>query len=147
MNEHEKFMHYAYLEALKAYKENEIPVGAIILDKDNKVIAKAHNKKNKCNDVTAHAEILAIKKASKKLKSWHLDECKIYITVEPCLMCSSAILQSRIKSIYYGVESTFNELSLKYLSDYLFDNNIEVKGNILSDEISILLSNFFNKIR
>ena len=80
----------------KAYKKNEVPVGAIIV-KNNKIIAKAYNKIEKNHDVTMHAEILTIKKASKKLKNWRLNECEMYVTLEPCKMCSSAIELSRIK--------------------------------------------------
>ena len=98
------YMNKAYKEALKALKEDEVPVGAIIV-KDNKIIAKAYNKKEHTNLATAHAEILAINKANKKLKSWHLDDCIMYVTLEPCVMCVGAIIQSRIKKVVYGAKS------------------------------------------
>ena len=98
------FINQAYKEALKALKEDEVPVGAIIV-KDNKIIAKAYNKKEHANLATAHAEILAINKANKKLKSWHLDDCIMYVTLEPCVMCVGAIIQSRIKKVVYGAKS------------------------------------------
>lgn len=98
------YMNKAFKEALKAVNEDEVPVGAIIV-KDNKIIAKAHNKKEHLNLATAHAEILAINKANKKLKSWHLDDCIMYVTLEPCVMCVGAIIQSRIKKIVYGAKS------------------------------------------
>lgn len=102
----EKYMEIAYKEALKAYKKNEVPVGAVIV-KDGKIVAKAHNLKESKNSILKHAELIAIEKASKKLKTWHLDECDIYITLEPCDMCLSAISQARINKIYYSTKSNF----------------------------------------
>lgn len=147
MNKDEEIMSIAIKEANLAFLEGEIPVGAVIVDKNYNIISKAHNKKEKLNDVTAHAEILAIKEAVKVTNSWRLNDYKIYVTMEPCLMCTSAILQSRIKEIIYGVDSKFNELSLTYLSDYLFDNGISIKHNILNNEINNLMNKFFQKIR
>lgn len=147
MNKDEEIMLIAIKEANLAFLEGEIPVGAVIVDKSYNIISKAHNKKEKLNDVTAHAEILAIKEAVKVTNSWRLNDYKIYVTMEPCLMCTSAILQSRIKEIIYGVDSKFNELSLTYLSDYLFDNGISIKHNILNNEINNLMNKFFQKIR
>ena len=147
MNKDEEIMLIAIKEANLAFLEGEIPVGAVIVDKSYNIISKAHNKKEKLNDVTAHAEILAIKEAVKVTNSWRLNDYKIYVTMEPCLMCTSAILQSRIKEIIYGVDSKFNELNLTYLSDYLFDNGISIKHNILNNEINNLMNKFFQKIR
>ena len=147
MNKDEEIMSIAIKEANLAFLEGEIPVGAVIVDKNYNIISKAHNKKEQLNDVTAHAEILAIKEAVKVTNSWRLNDYKIYVTMEPCLMCTSAILQSRIKEIIYGVDSKFNELSLTYLSDYLFDNGISIKHNILNNEINNLMNKFFQKIR
>lgn len=98
------FMNQAYKEAMKALCIDEVPVGAVIV-KDNKIIARAHNLKETLNLSTAHAEILAINKASKKLKTWHLDDCIMYVTLEPCVMCAGAIIQSRIKKVVYGAKS------------------------------------------
>ena len=96
-----KYMDIAIKEAEKAYKKGEVPVGAIIV-KDGKVIAKAHNTKETKRCAVNHAEILCIIKASKKLKTWHLDNCEMYVTLEPCMMCTGSIILSRIHAIYYG---------------------------------------------
>ena len=96
-----KFMQEAIKEAKKAYKKLEVPVGAVIV-KNGEIVAKAHNLKETKFDTTKHAEILAIQKASKKLKSWRLIDCEMYITLEPCTMCAGAIINSRIEKIYIG---------------------------------------------
>ena len=101
MEEKNKFMKQALKEAKKAYEKLEVPVGAVIV-KDGKIIAKAHNLKETKTDTTKHAEILAIQKASKKLESWRLLDCEMYITLEPCSMCAGAIINSRIKKVYIG---------------------------------------------
>ena len=101
MENEEKYMQEALKEAKKAYKKLEVPVGAIIV-KNGEIIAKAHNLKETKNDTTKHAEILAIQRASKKLKSWRLLDCEMYITLEPCSMCAGAIINSRVKKIYIG---------------------------------------------
>ena len=97
----DKYMILAYKEAQKAFEEDEVPVGCVIV-KDDKVIAKAHNKKEKKNCAIYHAEIECIKKATKKLKNWNLKGCDIYVTLEPCMMCSGAIINSRIRKVYIG---------------------------------------------
>ena len=94
-----KFMKEAYKEALKAYDKKEVPVGCVIV-KDNKIIARAHNLRESKQDVTKHAEIMAISKACKKLNSWRLDDCDLYCTLEPCIMCYGAIVNARIKNLY-----------------------------------------------
>ena len=103
MDNKEKFMNLALKEAKKACDKLEVPVGAIIV-KDGEVIAKAHNLKETKFDTTKHAEILAIQKASKRLKSWRLLNCEMYVTLEPCSMCAGAIINSRIKKVYIGAE-------------------------------------------
>ena len=124
------YMTIALEEAKKAAKKNEIPVGAVIV-LNGKILSKAHNNTEKTHDITGHAEILALKKASKILNSWNLSGATIYVTMEPCLMCSSAIINSRIKRIIYGVDAIQNELSLSLISDYIFNNGIEVKKSLL----------------
>ena len=100
----EKYMKVAIQEAKKAYELDEVPIGAVIVHND-KIIASAHNLKEHDKTVTSHAEILAIQSASQTLSNWRLDDCDIYITLEPCPMCASAIQQSRIKSVYYGTSN------------------------------------------
>lgn len=100
----EKYMELAIKQAEKAYKLGEVPIGCVIV-KDDKIIAKAHNMVEKKKDSTMHAEIIAIKKASKKLENWRLLDCDMYVTLEPCLMCKSAIELSRMKNVYYSTIS------------------------------------------
>ena len=96
MQEAEKYMKQALKQAKKAYEKEEIPVGAVIV-KNNKIIARAYNKKEETNNSINHAEIIAIQKASKKLGSWRLTDCEMYVTLEPCSMCAGALIQARIK--------------------------------------------------
>ena len=137
MNEY--YMNIAIKEAKKAYKYEEVPVGAVIV-KNNKIVAKAYNKKEKTKNVTKHAEIIAISKACKKLKNWRLDDCEIYVTMEPCMMCSGAIEQSRIKKIVYGVK---NE---NYGSTDLLKNT-KIISQVCEKECRELVKSFFKKRR
>lgn len=102
-NSKEYYMNIALNEAKKAYRIGEVPVGAIIV-KNNEIIAKAYNRREKDNQVISHAEMVAIKKANKRMHSWRLEDCEMYVTLEPCPMCSGAIIQSRIKKVYIGAE-------------------------------------------
>ena len=145
----EKFMQEAIKEAKKAYKKLEVPVGAIIV-KNGEIIAKAHNLKETKFDTTKHAEILAIQRASKKLKSWRLIDCEMYITLEPCSMCEGAIINSRIKKIYVGTmdEKTGAAGSkLNLFTDYTFNHNVEVETNVMQEECEKLLKDFFKELR
>ena len=113
----EKYMELAIKEAKKAAFEDEVPVACIIV-KDDKIIAKAYNKKVKKQDATAHAEIECIKKANKYFNNWHLDDCEMYVTLEPCIMCGGAIVNSRIKKVYYAA---------KDLKGGSFGSNLDIK--------------------
>lgn len=149
MQEKEKFMKEALKEALKAYDKLEVPVGAVIV-KDGKVIARAHNVKEQKNDTTKHAEILAISKASKKLESWRLIDCEMYVTLEPCSMCAGALINSRIKKVYIGAmdEKTGACGSvLNLLEDYTFNHKVEVETGILESNCEELLKKFFRELR
>ena len=145
----EKYMKEALKEAKKAYEKLEVPVGAVVV-KDNRIIARAHNLKETKKDTTNHAEILAIQKASKKLGAWRLNDCEMYVTLEPCSMCAGAIINSRIKKIYIGAldEKTGAAGSvLNLFEDYKFNHKVEVKRGILKDECKKILSCFFTKLR
>ena len=145
----EKFMKEALKEAKKAYDKLEVPVGAIIV-KDGKIIARAHNLKETKFDTTKHAEILAIQKASKKLNSWRLLDCEMYVTLEPCSMCAGALINSRINKVYIGasdentgaVGSVFN-----LLDDYTFNHKVEYEKGVLQEECESILKNFFKELR
>ena len=145
----EEFMQVALNEAKKAYKKLEIPVGAVIV-KNGEIIAKAHNIKEEKKDTTKHAEIIAIQKASKKLESWRLNDCELYVTLEPCPMCAGAIIQSRIKKVYIG---TLDEKTgacgsvLNLFKDYKFNHNVEVEYGILKNECEEILKKFFKELR
>ena len=136
---YEKYMKVALKQAKKALKYNEVPVGCVIT-KNNKIIAKAYNKKEKTKNVTKHAEIIAISKACKKIKNWRLENCEIYITMEPGMMCCGAIEQSRIKKIIYGVKNE-NYGSTEMLK------NVEIISQVCEKECRELVQSFFKKRR
>ena len=145
----EKFMKEALKEAKKAYDKLEVPVGAIIV-KDGKIIARGHNLKETKFDTTNHAEIIAIQKASKKLKSWRLLDCEMYVTLEPCSMCAGAIINSRIKKVYIGAndEKTGAVGSvLNLFEDYKFNHNVEFEKGILKEDCENILKDFFKNLR
>lgn len=137
-----EYMYIALKEAKKAYKKGEVPIGAIIVN-NNKIIAKAYNKKEKTFNATQHAEVIAIAKACKKLKTWHLDDCEIYTTLEPCMMCCGAIDQARIKKIYYAAHSPlFGQIEN---NNQVFSNNKKIKiySGMCEQESLDLLQSFF----
>ena len=145
----EKFIREALKEAKKALDKEEVPVGAIIV-KDGKIISRAHNIKECKKDATCHAEILAIQKACKKLGSWRLLDCEMYVTLEPCPMCAGALIQSRIKKLYIGTDDNKTGACgsvLNLLEDYKFNHKIEVKKYILKEETEKILKEFFKYLR
>ncbi len=144
----EKYMREAIKLAKKAYEIDEVPVGAVVV-KDGKIIGRGYNKRETSNQSIMHAEIIAIQKACKKLKSWRLDDCDIYVTLEPCLMCAGAIFQSRIKNIYYGAydpKAGVIESKTK-IFDIDFPHKVSVKGGILEEDSKKLLKTFFKELR
>lgn len=149
MTDKEEFMKEALKEAKKAYNKEEIPVGAVIV-KDNKIIARAYNVKEEKNDTTKHAEILAIQKASKKLNSWRLTDCDMYVTLEPCSMCAGALIQARIRKVYIG---TMDEKTgacgsvLNLLEDYKFNHTVQIEKNIMKEQCENILKEFFKYLR
>lgn len=116
---HEKYYEEIIKLAKKAYKKGEVPVGAIIV-KDGKILSKAYNRVEKDKNATMHAEILAIKKASKKIKNWRLNDCEMYVTLEPCMMCTAAIELSRIKKVYYLLKR--DKEIIKNKEKYIYKN-------------------------
>ena len=141
-------MKEALKEAKKAYAIEEIPVGCVIV-KDGKIIARGYNKRESVQDVTLHAEMIAIKKACKKLGSWRLEDCDMYVTLEPCPMCSGAIIQSRIKNVYFGAYDlkTGAAGSVFNLFDYPFNHKVNVVGGVLERECSQIIKDFFKELR
>lgn len=142
-------MQEALKEAQIARDNQEIPIGTVIV-KNNKIIARAHNKKRELNDPTAHAEILAIREATKVLDDWHLEDCEIFITTEPCPMCLGAILQTGIKKIVFGcpepklgaVESKLNFYDFPH-----YNKNVEFISGVMEEECKKILKDFFKNKR
>ncbi len=144
-----KFMKEALKEALKAEEKLEVPVGCVIV-KDGKVIARAHNQKETKFDTTKHAEIMAIQKASKKLKSWRLIDCEMYVTLEPCSMCAGAIINSRIKKLYIGTMDKKTGAAgsvLNLFEDYPFNHKVEIQKGVMQEDCEKILKDFFKKLR
>ena len=147
--EKEYFMKEALKEAKKAYKKLEVPVGVVIV-KDDKIIARAYNQKESKNSPIKHAEIIAIEKACKKLNNWRLNDCDMYITLEPCSMCAGAIINSRIKKIYIGAmehNSGACGSKLNLLQDYEFETKVEIETDVMQEECQKILKSFFKEIR
>jgi len=144
-----EFMQEAYKQALKAYKKDEVPIGCVIV-KDDQIIAKAFNKKETKSLATAHAEIECINKASKVLKTWNLNGCDLYVTLEPCIMCAGAIINSRISNVYYSTYdykggafgSNVDVRDIKKLNHYP-----KAKSGMMQEESSTLLKQFFKNKR
>lgn len=147
--EKEKFMKEALKEAKKAYKKLEVPVGVVIV-KNGKIISRACNQKEEKNSPIKHAEIIAIEKACKKLNNWRLNECEMYVTLEPCAMCAGAIINSRINKIYIGAmeqNSGACGSKLNLLQDFKMETQVEVETGIMQKECQEILKNFFKEIR
>lgn len=135
--------------ALKAYKNDDVPVGCVIV-KDDKIIAKAYNKRHKQKNSIKHAEIIAIDKACRKLKRWILDDCTMYVTLEPCVMCAGALIQSRIKKVVYGAYEYKTGCCGSVMNIASFNNfnhKVEVLGGIEENRCSKLMKDFFKEIR
>lgn len=142
-------MSLAIKEALKAKDLDEVPVGAIIV-KDDKVISKGYNLREKDNSVISHAEINAIKKANKKLKSWRLEECTLYVTLEPCIMCAGAIIQSRFKRVVFGTRDPKGGAFVSSIDVQKADNlnwKVEITEGVLQEECSLILKEYFKEKR
>ena len=145
----EEFMKAALKEAQKAYDKKEVPIGAVIV-KDGKIISRAHNLREINNQACAHAEILAIQKACRKLNAWRLLDCDMYVTIEPCPMCAGAILNSRISNLYIGAMDLKGGAvgsRLNLLKDYKFNHSVNVYTGILDGECTNILKKFFKELR
>ncbi len=145
----ETFMRAAVAEAKKAAQKGECPIGAVIV-LDGKILARGHNLRETKECVINHAEIIAIQKANKKLGSWRLDGCDLYVTLEPCAMCAGAIIQSRIRSVYFGAFDS-KAGACGSVTDLfvpgLFNHTVAVNGGIQKEECGALLSDFFRNLR
>ena len=135
------FMAQAFNEAKKANKKEEVPIGCVIT-KNGKIIARAHNLRETKKDPMAHAEILAIQKAAKKIGDWRLNECELYVTLEPCPMCTWAIIQARIKKVTYGASDPTYKAS-----KWLKKQKVSVKSGVLKKECQKIIQDFFKKRR
>jgi len=134
------YMKIAVEEAKLAADMGEVPVGAVIVDKNGEVISRAHNLREITKDATAHAEILAIRKANEKLKSWRLEGCTLYVTLEPCPMCAGAILESRLSRLVYGATDVkFGAVE----SLYALISHEKIRAGVCEDECKFLLKKFF----
>ncbi len=146
----ERFMNEAIKQARKAYDLEECPIGCVIV-RDGKIIARSHNKKVTKNNPLLHAEIIAIDKACKKLGNWHLDECEMYVTLEPCTMCAGAMVQSRIKKVYFGAfePKSGAVCSCNNIFDVSNGHNhfVESEGGVLEEECSDIMKSFFRELR
>lgn len=149
MNSNEKYMREAYKQAKKAYNLNEVPVGCVIVQND-KIIARGYNLRNTKKNVLYHAEIIAINKACKKLSKWILDDCTLYVTMEPCIMCAGTILQARVKKIVYGIpQDRYGcvDTMMHLFTDYEFNITPIVEKGVMEEEIKILVKQFFKEMR
>ena len=149
MNQEEKFMKAAIREAKKAGKIQEVPIGCVIVS-DGKIMARGYNRRNIDKNTLAHAELSAIKKASKKLGDWRLEGCTMYVTLEPCQMCAGAIVQSRMDKVVIGSMNPKAGCAgslLNLLQFPAFNHQAELVTGVLEEECSALLSDFFRELR
>ncbi|MGN0160140.1 MAG: tRNA adenosine(34) deaminase TadA [Lachnospiraceae bacterium] len=145
----EKYMRQAIAQAKKAWLLDEVPIGCIIVY-DGKVIGRGYNRRNTDKSTLAHAEIIAIKKASKKLGDWRLEDCTMYVTLEPCQMCAGAIVQARVPRVVIGSmnpKAGCGGSILNLLEEERFNHQVEVERGVLEDECSSMLTNFFKELR
>ena len=147
LNPKERWMLYALKEAEKALKIDEVPIGAIIVNGD-KIIGRGFNQVENLNDATAHAEIIAITSAANTFGNWRLRDCSIYVTKEPCIMCFGALINARIKKIFYGMQDLDKGFNLFYKKNNLHTPHLSyIEGNILELESKKIIQDFFKKKR
>ena len=146
---HEFYMQLALDEAEQAMREEEVPIGAVIVYRD-RIIAQAHNQREQLHDPTAHAEMIAITQAAESLRSWRLDDCSLYVTLEPCPMCAGAILQARIPVVVYGAadpKAGAVQSLYQLLNDERLNHRCEVTAGVLAEPCGQILSRFFQAQR
>jgi tRNA(adenine34) deaminase len=142
--QHTRFMQEALKEAQRAFDDDEIPIGTVIVLK-NRIIARGYNQTERLHDVTAHAEMIAITSAANHIGSKFLNECTMYVTVEPCLMCAGALYWSRIPNIYYGASD--NRFGYTQFNKDIFGSKVQLHQGILKDECAKLMLDFFKRKR
>lgn len=149
LTEEEKYMKEAIRQARKAWKLQEVPIGCVIV-KDGKIIARGYNRRNTDKNTLAHAELLAIRKASRAVGDWRLEDCTMYITLEPCQMCAGAIVQARIPRVVIGSRNPKAGCAgsiLNLLQVPEFNHQVELKDGVLEEECSAMLTDFFRELR
>ena len=149
MNQHEKYMKEALKLAKKAYTLGEVPIGCVIVYED-KIIGRGYNRRKTDKNTLSHAEITAINKASKKMGDWRLEDCTLYVTLEPCQMCSGAIVQARIKRVVIGCMNPKAGCAgsiLNVLQMPQFNHQVEIVRGVMEEECSTMLSEFFKQLR
>lgn len=149
MNQNERYMKEAIKQAKKAYALGEVPIGCVIVYRD-KIIARGYNRRTIDQNTIAHAEMMAIRKACKKMGDWRLEDCTMYVTLEPCQMCSGAIVQSRIKKVVIGCMNPKAGCAgsiLNLLQMEEFNHQVELEIDVLQEECSNLMKNFFRELR
>lgn len=149
MNENEKYMREAIKQAKKAYAIGEVPIGCVIVY-EGKIIGRGYNRRTTDKNPLAHAELIAIKKASKKMGDWRLEDCTLYVTLEPCQMCSGAIVQARMKKVVVGCMNPKAGCAgsiLNLLQVEQFNHQVELEIGVLQEECSLMMKNFFKELR
>ncbi|RDW15274.1 tRNA-specific adenosine deaminase [Oceanobacillus arenosus] len=145
----EKFMRAAIEEAMKAEKIDEVPIGAVIVYQDE-IVASGYNIRETSQTTLSHAELIAIQEANQKMGSWRLEDCTLYVTLEPCPMCAGAIVQSRIKRVVFGAPDPKAGCAgtlMNLLDESRFNHQVELTSGILTEECAMLLTNFFRELR
>lgn len=145
------FMGLALEEAKKAALIDEVPIGAVLVDEKGEIVSKAHNLKESNSDPLGHAEIIAIHEASKKLESWRLSSLRLFVTLEPCMMCAGAIWQSRLKEVIYGASDLkagfITSIHEPFSAQSPLNHKPKITGGILAQDCGLLLTNFFKQKR
>jgi len=147
--DHEKWMKVAFREAEKAFEQDEVPIGAVVVHKGI-IIGRGYNQCESLTDPTAHAEIIAITSAANTIKDWRLKDCQLYVTKEPCPMCAGALVNARIKMVIFGMydekEGCCGSL-YQLCRDFRFKHQLTVKGGIMEDPCTLIIQEFFKKQR